>query len=57
MERERERKRKKKKRRRGRRDQANQGMELWILYGNHFEYGSNLGYELYYESHGFCMGF
>ena len=20
-------------------------------------YGSNLGYELYYESHGFCMGF
>ena len=26
-------------------------------YGNYFEYGSNLGYELYYESHGFYMGF
>ena len=30
MKREKKRKRKKKKRRRGRRDQASQGMELWI---------------------------
>ena len=35
-------------------------IKVWnfgFLYGNYFEYGSNLGYELYYESHGFCMGF
>ena len=31
--------------------------EHGILYGTWILYGSNLGYELYYESHGFCMGF
>ena len=39
---ERERKRKKKKRRRGRRDQANQGMELWI-----FGMETHLDYKFY----------
>ena len=37
-----------------------QAKKVWMLgfwYGNYFEYGSNLVYELYYESHGFCMGF
>ena len=42
-----ERKRKKKKRRRGRRDQANQGMELWIFgMETEFMYGF---YEIMYE--------
>ena len=44
-----EEKRKKKKRRRWRSSKPR--------YGNYFEYGYNLGYDLYYESHGFCMGF
>ena len=31
--------------------QDQQGMETEL------KYGYNLGYDLYYESHGFCMGF
>ena len=51
-ERERKREEEEKKKKKGR-----SSSKAPLRYGNYFEYGSNLGYELYYESHGFCMGF
>ena len=46
----------KKKKGRRRREEEKEGIKP-KRYGNYFEYGYNLGYDLYYESHGFCMEF
>ena len=50
---------KKKKGRRRRREEEKEwrSSQASQRYGNYFEYGYNLRYDLYYESHGFCMGF